>query len=52
VGGTALLGEEGQAAGHLRLGIVTQQGHEGNAESDDEGQGYCQPDVPVLNREL
>jgi hypothetical protein len=52
VGGAALLGEEGQAAGHLGLGVVTQQGHEGNAEGDDEGQGYSQPDVPVLNREL
>jgi len=52
VGGTALLGEEGHAAGQLGLGVVTQQGHEGNAESDDEGQGYCQPDVPGLDREL
>ena len=47
VGGAALLGEEGHAAGQLRLGVVTQQGHEGNAESDNEGQGYCQPDVSV-----
>ena len=51
VGGAALLGEEGHAAGQLGLGVVTQQGHEGNAESDDEGQGYCQPDVSVLSRE-